>query len=290
MKTPCYLLILLFILLSAPSQAQQSGSLVTTPAYAESGITVASQLSGPVGLSVDSAGNVYVANAGSGQIVKWTSGATTGTVLITAGNRGSPNGLWSVNGLATDRTGSHYISDGFWHAIVVLSPGSTSAYTIAGGPSPTTNPNYLITPTDLFLTPSKVMYIVDHGSASIVVWPVGASAPTQSIHYVDFLKNDYLTDPTGVFFDRAGYLYVVDATKNRVIKFGTYPVFIIGEKGAGSASNQFNSPRDVVVDKAGNIYVSDAGNNRIQKFAPGSTEGVTIAGGNGAGMKAGWTA
>lgn len=282
MKTPCYLLVLLFILLSAPSQAQQSRSLVTAPAYAENGITVASQLSGPVGLSVDSAGNVYVANAGSGQIVKWASGATTGTVLITAGNRGSPNGLWSVNGLTSDRVGNLYISDGFWHAIETLSPGSAYAGTFAGGPSG----SVFSTPTDLFLTPSRVLCIIDRGKANVQTWPLGASGPNQTIEWVDFLNNDHLSDPTGVFLDPANTLYVAEAGKNRVIKFGTYPVFILGGNAAGSASNQLNSPRDVVVDKAGNIYVSDAGNNRIQKFTPGSREGITIAGGNGAGSGA----
>ncbi|MBE7172905.1 MAG: T9SS type A sorting domain-containing protein [Williamsia sp.] len=275
-----YLLFFFLTLLAAHSQAQQSGSGVTAAAYAENGITVASQLSGAAGVTVDSAGNVYVANSGNGQIVKWASGATSGTVLITAGNRGSPNGLWSVTGLALDRAANLYIGDSYWHAIEVLTPGSTRAYTMGGGPSSS------YSPTDLFLTPSNVLYVVDRDSASILIWPVGASQPSGSIRVVDFFNADYLTDPTGVFVDRSGSLYVAEGSKNRMIKFGTFPIFIIGGKGAGSASNQLNSPRDVVVDRAGNVYVSDAANNRIQRFAPGSLEGVTIAGGHGAGSAA----
>ncbi|GAB3493266.1 hypothetical protein GCM10027341_08360 [Spirosoma knui] len=50
-----------------------------------------------------------------------------------------------------------------------------------------------------------------------------------------------------------------------------------------SAATYFNGPNDVYVDGQGNIYVADQYNHRIQKWAPGATQGITVAGGNGAG-------
>ncbi|GAB3558786.1 hypothetical protein GCM10027577_50380 [Spirosoma fluminis] len=50
-----------------------------------------------------------------------------------------------------------------------------------------------------------------------------------------------------------------------------------------SAATHFNGPNDVYVDGQGNIYVVDEYNHRIQKWAPGAAQGITVAGGNGAG-------
>ncbi|CAN5640189.1 hypothetical protein BH09BAC4_BH09BAC4_04380 [soil metagenome] len=50
-----------------------------------------------------------------------------------------------------------------------------------------------------------------------------------------------------------------------------------------SAATHFDGPHDVYVDGQGNIYVADQYNHRIQKWAPGAPEGITVAGGNGAG-------
>ncbi len=61
---------------------------------------------------------------------------------------------------------------------------------------------------------------------------------------------------------------------------------VAGGNGIGTAANQLSHPSFIWVDSIGNIYVADAGNNRIQRFPPhsdSSTNGVTIAGGNGQG-------
>lgn len=61
---------------------------------------------------------------------------------------------------------------------------------------------------------------------------------------------------------------------------------VAGGNGYGSAANQFADPWGVILDSSGNIYVADYTNFRIQKFPTGSTSstnGVTVAGGNGYG-------
>lgn len=94
------------------------------------------------------------------------------------------------------------------------------------------------------------------------------------------------SNPYGVFVDKAGYIYVADASNSQILKFppGSTPTtmgnVVAGGNGAGSDANQLDNPTSVYVDDSGYIYVSDFNNNRIQKFpsnSTGSTNGVTVA-------------
>ena len=88
---------------------------------------------------------------------------------------------------------------------------------------------------------------------------------------------------TGLFVDDSGYIYMADATNNRILKFPkgatdtTKATIVAGGNGAGNAPNQLSAPNAIWVDVAGNIYICDAGNNRIQKYTTGATTGTTVA-------------
>jgi sugar lactone lactonase YvrE len=106
---------------------------------------------------------------------------------------------------------------------------------------------------------------------------------------------DQFNEPSDVFVDSLGNVYVADGFNNRIQMFtagsdtATDGVTVAGGNGQGSAANQLHTPDGLYVDESGNIYVSDLGNNRIQKFPAGSTsatDGVTVAGGNGQGNAA----
>jgi sugar lactone lactonase YvrE len=64
---------------------------------------------------------------------------------------------------------------------------------------------------------------------------------------------------------------------NLLAQFCTNAVTVAG------GDNQLNSPYNIVVDGEGNVFVSEVFGQRIMKFAPGSTQGVIFAGGNGEG-------
>ncbi len=102
----------------------------------------------------------------------------------------------------------------------------------------------------------------------------------------------YLSNPTDVFVDAAGNVYVADQNNSRVQRFavgstsGSAGVTVAGGNGYGSNANQLSYPSSVYVDATGNVYVSDLYNNRVQKWAPGATSGTTVAGGNGGGSSA----
>jgi len=98
--------------------------------------------------------------------------------------------------------------------------------------------------------------------------------------------------PYGLFVDGSGYIYVADPSNNRVMRFPpnstsfTNGVIVAGGNGAGNAANQLDAPYFIYVDSSDDLYVSDCNNYRVQKFPAGSnstTNGVTVAGGNGSG-------
>lgn len=81
--------------------------------------------------------------------------------------------------------------------------------------------------------------------------------------------------PTGVTVDSAGFVYVVDASNQRIRKITPAGVVstLAGQQapgwvdGQGSAA-KFNDPFGIAVDAAGNLYVADLSNYRIRKISP----------------------
>jgi len=92
-----------------------------------------------------------------------------------------------------------------------------------------------------------------------------------------------LFGPTGIAFDAAGNLWVVDSGNNRVLEFkapfsgGESASLVIGQPTFGgyigtTTPGGLNSPSYVAFDPGGNLWVTDQGNNRVLEFtAPFST-------------------
>ncbi len=90
-----------------------------------------------------------------------------------------------------------------------------------------------------------------------------------------------LNNPSDVFVDFSGNIYVADAKNDRIQKWApgaTIGTTVAGGNGRGYGSNQLNNPQGIFLDKNGTIYIADSGNSRVQKWAAGATNGITIAG------------
>ena len=188
----------------------------------------------PYSATVDSSGNVYVADTGNNAIRKVAPDGVVST-LAGSGVEGSADGVgtgatfYVPRGTAVDTRGNIFVADGGNHKIRKITPDGLVT-TFAG---------------------SGV-----EGNAD----GTGQGAT--------------FTVPNGLAFDSAGYLYVADiigvirkitptAVVTTLAGSGRYE----SANGTGTAAS-FKQPTSVAVDSAGNVYVAERGNAQIRKISP----------------------
>jgi sugar lactone lactonase YvrE len=201
----------------------------------------------PVGVAVDAAGNVYVADSRNSTVRKISASGVVTTFAGAPGQFGSTDGtganarFFLPCGVAVDGAGNVYVTDTGNHTIRRITPDGVVS-TLAGAPQ-------------------------QQGSAN----GTGSAARFSS--------------PWGIAFDRTSSLYVSDSgnhTIRRVTTAGAVTA-VAGVVGAGGAQDgpgaaaRFNLPRGLSVDGAGNVIVADYGNSVIRSI---NAAGVvsTIAG------------
>jgi sugar lactone lactonase YvrE len=229
-----------------------------------------SSLGYPVGVALDSAGNVYIAESYlSSQILEVS---TTGTVTVVAGNGtsgysgdGGPATSAALNqpeGVFIDKSGNIFIADTNNCAIREVSGGNIS--TVAGSPAlqqpcgyggdggPPTSAQ-LDDPVGVFVDGSGNIYIADTDNSVIRVVNTGSSSIT-----------------IGAVTIQPGTIRTIAGTPDTVC--AVYPC---GD-GGPPTSAQLYEPFGVSLDSQGNIFIADTFNSVIRVVNP-SAAPVTIA-------------
>jgi sugar lactone lactonase YvrE len=265
---------------SCPGGAGYIYSIAGTgdPSYTGDGASAsAATLSGPSGVALDGAGNLYIADSNN-NVIRMISAATgfistvVGSLPGTAGYLGD-NGpatsaqLNSPQGVTVDSLENLYIADTNNQRIRRVD-GVTHDITTAAGdgaPSPAGN--------------GTGTYTGDGGPATAAG----------------------LSLPNAVAFDAAGNMYIADSANNVIrmvaavsgaITSGSIISRVVGSS-SGAAGNsgdgglatnaQLSDPLSVAVDPAGNLYIADTGNKRIRKVNATTGEIAPLIG-NGAGF------
>lgn len=245
----------------------------------------------PLGLAVDSAGTVYVADSGNNTIRKVTSAGVVTTLAGTAGVFGSADGTGTAasftlpTGLAVDGAGNLYVADSVNGTIrkitsagvVTTLAGTPGVIGSADGTGTSASFNY---PFGLAVDGAGNVCVADtyNGtirvvtSAGVVTTLAGTARVTGSADGTGAAAS--FRQPFGLAADGAGNLYVADTGNNTIRKITAAGVVttLAGTAGAtGSADGtgaaaSFSEPFGVAVDSAGNAYVADSSNNTIRKI------------------------
>ncbi len=275
-------------------------------AGATDGAGSAARFRNPYGVTVDSVGNVYVADFGNSTIRKITTGGNVTTFAGSSLQVGTVDGAGSAarfnhpGAISVDAAGNLYVADTSNQTIRTITTGGTVA-TLAGnaglggktdGVGPAARFFY---PFGLAVNAAgTTVQVADTGNHSIrsvsaagsVSTLAGATGATGSTDGAGGTAR--FAYPKGLAIDAAGTLYVADHdnhTIRKVTASGTVTTFAGAPGVAGSADGvgsaaRFNGPAGTAVDSSGNIYVADADDHVIRKItAAGSVS--TLAGGAG---------
>jgi hypothetical protein len=162
---------------------------------------------------------------------------------------------------------------------------ATRGFTVAGGNGNGQALNQFFGVSDAAVDADGNIYAVD-SDRRVRRWAPGA---TEGVTVIDTQTVPNAGNRQAIAVDGDGRVYVTN-------RFGSVQRWtpgspdletVAGGNGTGPGPNQLESGLlGLAIDTAGAIYVSDTGNNRVQKWVPGASEGVTVAGGNGAGSRA----
>ncbi len=229
----------------------------------------------PEGVTVDSTGNVYVADDINGRIDRFNPANFAGT-FTSFGSFGSGSGQFrNPAGVAVDSAGNVYVADYFNNRIDRFNP-ANFAGTFTSFGSTGSGSGQFITPYGVAVDPAGNVYVADGSNGRIDRFNPTNFAGTFTSFGISGLGSGQFSNPEGVALGSAGNVYVADTSNGRIDRFnpanfaGTFASF----GSAGSGSGQFSTPHSVTLDSAGDVYVADESNNRIDSFNPGNFAGT----------------
>jgi sugar lactone lactonase YvrE len=274
-----------------------------TAGYAgDGGLATNAQLNHPIGLAMDSAGNLYIADRGNYRIRMVSAG---GMITTFAGDgQTGPNygglgdGGQAINAeisfaesVAVDSHGNVYIADRMNSRVRMVGTNGVIT-TVAGNGSfgfSGDTASELNQPSAVAVDSSGNLYIADSGNNRIrMVAPGGtistvAGTGTQGYSGDGGEATSAQIAVWGLTADLTGNLYLYGGDSHiRKISSGTINTIEGGVAPAGSvaaSSTQLLYPEGLATDANGNVYFAEAGNHVVRKLGTDGT--LTVVAGNG---------
>ncbi len=285
------------------------GAVYRYGSYAgDGGAATNAELAFPFGVTVDTTGNLLIADWGNGRIRKVGNNGIITTVVGNGANGYSGNGGAATNaelnypeGVALDAAGNLFIADNDNNVIrkvenngiiTTVAGNGTDGYSGDGGAATNAELNY---PGGVAVDATGNLLIADWGNGRIrkvgnngIIATVAGNGISGYFGDGGTATNAELNYPGGVAVDATGNLFIADESNKRIRKVAANGIITTvagnGTRGysgdGGVATNaELNYPIGVALDATGNLFIADTFNNVIRKV--GTNGIITTVAGNG---------
>ncbi len=261
----------------------------------DNGPATSAELQLPVGVALDTGGNLYIADEGNNVIRKVN---TSGVITTVAGNNtegysgdtglATSASLYAPSGVAVDSSGNLFIADAGNNRVRKVTASTGVITTIAGTGTAAYSGDNGAAVSATLNKPSAViegstgnLYILDTGNNVVrLVNTTGTITTVAGNGTAGYSGDDgpatsaTLHTPYGLNIDSSGNLYIADSGNNvvRIVSSagiistiaGTGTAGYSGDNGA-AISATLDNPQGVTIDSQGDVYVSDQSNNRVRE-------------------------
>ena len=274
----------------------------------DGGLAVKAALAGPVGLALDGAGNLYIADSQNNRIRRVSPDGTITTVAGTGqagfsgdGGPASTATLALPTGVAVDNSGNLFIADELNYRIrKVNSSGTIVTYAgngiraISGDGGAATSASFVL-PQDIAVDGRGNLYVADSTGCAIrridqsgSITTIAGNGQCGSTGDGGPAVNAQVVYPRGISVDEANNIYFAEEASNRVRRInaaGNIDTVLGGGddeySGDGGPSSKAGiaGPITTAVDSLGRLIICDLGNRRVRRVGVDGTISTIVGNG-----------
>ncbi|MGA7618493.1 NHL repeat-containing protein [Candidatus Binatus sp.] len=254
-----------------------TGLLNEAPSSGTISTTLTTGLAGPVGMALDTVGNIYVAGNdfnGVPGVFVYAAGSNANAAPI-ATISGNTTGLVAPSGIALDSSANIYVTDEgdagddippsvFVYPALGSSTGLLDEAPIATISGSKTD---LLSPGGIALDSSRNIYVADNEATSVFVYAaLGSSTGTLDDAPLATIggSSTGLRFPNGIALDSSDQIYVADILASKVFVYpalgsSTGKLDEVPSATISGHNTGLRNPYGIALDSSGNIYVADVG-------------------------------